>query len=61
MNQKELLILSITIFFTILAWVIFDIIAVKKNITVESSIRNIEPINFTLNDSVLNKLSEKAD
>lgn len=61
MNQKELLVLSVTIFFTILSWVIFDIITVKRNINVESSIRNIEPINFTLNDSVLDRLNEKTN
>lgn len=59
MNQKELLIISITVFFTIIAWVIFDIHEVKKNITIKENSQNLQPINFTLDPNIVSDLTKK--
>jgi hypothetical protein len=60
MKQKELLILSITVFTTILAWVLLDVISVKKKISLEQSVQKVQPINFSLDQSTFSVLLEKS-
>jgi hypothetical protein len=59
MNQRELLIISITIFLTIAAWVAFDVTRVKNKISIETSTQKIQPLNAVLDPSILNTLQKK--
>lgn len=59
MNQRELLIISVTIFLTIAAWVAFDVTRVKNKISIETSTQKIQPLNAVLDPSILNTLQTK--
>lgn len=50
-NRKEFLIIAIMTLITVIAWVVFDIIHARSNVTIETSVQKvIEPIdpNFDL-------------
>lgn len=59
MNQRELLIISVTIFLTIAAWVAFDVTRAKNKISIETSTQKIQPLNAVLDPSILNTLQTK--
>lgn len=60
MRQKELFIISITVFLTILAWLIVDIYKVRSEDVDETTKMSMSaPINFTFNSSILDTLKEK--
>ena len=59
MNQKEIFWISITIFLTIVSWMILDIYRAKTQITVESELKSLETVNFTVKSDILNVLKER--
>lgn len=61
MNQrKELFWISVTVFCTILAWMIFDIYKAKSNTEIETGFKKVEKIDFTIDVDVLDKLKGKS-
>lgn len=57
MNQKELFLISITIFLTIVAWMILDIYKIRTNI--EAGFNQPRAINFKLQPQVLEILKRR--
>lgn len=57
MNQKELFLLSLTIFFTIIAWLIVDVYKAKESAMKTPNIPN-QAI-YTIDTQVLQKLKQK--
>lgn len=60
MNQKELFWISVTVFFTIVAWMILDIYMVKTKTTVESGFESMQKVDFTIKSDILKILKEKT-
>ncbi len=61
MNQKnELFWISLTVFFTIVAWMLFDIYKAKVNTDIDTAFKNVQKIDFTIKTDVLDKLKEKS-
>lgn len=60
MNQKELFWISVTIFLTMIAWMILDIYQVKTKTTVESGLKSVQTVDFTIKTDILNILKEKT-
>lgn len=59
MNQKELLMLSIGVFLTIIAWMIVDIFQVRSKIISDKEIKSIGTIRFVVDENVLNSLKDR--
>jgi len=59
MKQKELLLISITIFLTIIAWMMVDIYKVKQDIGVTAKTNTSSLVNFQLDPKVFNSLKIK--
>ncbi|MBI4004680.1 hypothetical protein HY358_00925 [Candidatus Roizmanbacteria bacterium] len=59
MNQKELLVLAIVVFFTIIAWMLIDIYLVRNKNIVEREPRVPKVVEFKYDDSVFKLLQEK--
>ncbi|OGK12196.1 hypothetical protein A3C98_04335 [Candidatus Roizmanbacteria bacterium RIFCSPHIGHO2_02_FULL_37_15] len=59
MNQKELLLISITVFFTIIAWMVLDIYLVKTRSGIKSESKQFQAVDFTINAEILEILKEK--
>lgn len=61
MRQKELLIISITIFLTIVAWIVSDIYHVAKTEKLGSlKSKTLEPININIDHEIINALEKKG-
>lgn len=60
MKQKELFWIAVTIFITIVSWMILDIYRAKTLITVESELKSLETVNFIMKPEVLQTLKERA-
>ena len=60
MNQKELLIISVTFFLTIVSWVLLDIYRVNKNIVIKDKIRKIQPVTFTIDADTVRQLKQRT-
>ena len=60
MNQKELLIISITFFLTIVSWVLLDIYRVNKNIVIKDKIRKIQPVTFSIDADTVRQLKQRT-
>ena len=60
MNQKEVFWISVTIFLTMIAWMILDIYQVKTKTTVESGLKSVQTVDFTIKTDILNILKEKT-
>ena len=60
MNQKEVFWISVTIFLTMIAWMILDIYQVKTKTTVESGLKSVQTVDFTIKTNILNLLKEKT-
>ena len=60
-NKKEIFLISIAVFLTVLAWVMADFYhsAVIKNIEVEAKDLNIFDLDITFNKEVFDKLKLK--
>lgn len=59
MNRKELFFISVTIFLTIVAWVIIDAYRVDSEIKVEKEEISLISKKLNLDTSILKKLKEK--
>ncbi len=59
MNQKELLLLSIGVFLTIIAWMIIDIFQVRSKIITDKEIKDIGTIRFSVDENVLKSLKDR--
>lgn len=59
MNQKELFWISVTVFFTIIAWMVLDIYMVKTKVTVKSGFESMQKVDFTIKSDILRILKEK--
>lgn len=60
MSHKELFWISLTIFLTIIAWMILDIYTVKTKTTVESGLESLQKVDFTIKSDILKILKEKT-
>jgi hypothetical protein len=60
MNQKELLIISVTFFLTIVSWVLLDIYRVNKNIVIKDKIRKIQPVTFSIDADAVRRLKQRT-
>ncbi len=60
MNQKELLILSLTVFLTIIAWIIADLyhISTTEKVKINSTIQS-QPLNIHIDENLINELEKK--
>lgn len=61
MNQKELLILSIGAFLTIIAWMIIDLYHVKTNTSFDTTAKPVVIPNYNVNTKVFNNLKELTE
>lgn len=59
MKQRELFILSVTIFLTIVAWVLFDLNSLSKKITIRSNISKFEQVDFSVKSSIVENLKQR--
>ncbi len=57
MKQKELFLLSLTIFFTIIAWLLVDVYKAKEGTLKTPNIRN--QTTYTIDTQVFQKLKQK--
>ncbi len=58
MNRKELFWISVTVFMTIVAWMLLDIYK-AKTVDVETKLKDIVRINFSIDPKVLKVLEKK--
>ena len=58
MNQKEIFWISVTVFLTILAWMLLDLYKVKTQTTVDSGLRSVQTVDFVIKPEMLDKLKE---
>lgn len=59
MNQKELFWISVTIFLTIVAWMLVDIYRVKTVINTDSQFQSLQVVDFNLKTSVLDEINNR--
>ena len=59
MNKKELFWLSLTIFLTVVAWMILDIYKIKSNIVLDKEIYSSTIIKYKIDPNILKKLKDK--
>ncbi len=59
MNKKELLILSVGVFLTIIAWMIIDIYHIKTSVIVRSKIKSVRLSNYQIDKKIIDILKEK--
>lgn len=60
MRQKELFIISITVFLTILAWILVDIYKAKNETTVSQQFSIRKAVQYKMDPAVLQKLKNKT-
>lgn len=58
MNQKELFFISITIFLTIVAWMLLDVYRAQTS-SFEMPVMSSEQVNYKIDPGVLNQLKQK--
>ena len=59
MNQKELFWISLTVFLTIVAWMLLDIYRVKTQTKVEG-LKSLQTVDFTIRPDILKVLKGKT-
>ncbi len=59
MNKKELLVISIGVFFTIIAWMIADLYHAKKNLVVDDIVSNVTIPAYTIKPEIIDLLKQK--
>lgn len=59
MNQKELLLLSLTIFLTIVAWLASDLYGIHKTTPTNQEIESIT-LNYSIDTKVIDTLKSKT-
>lgn len=60
MNKKELLIFSICVFMTIVAWMIADLAHAKKTTIIEDIVTDVHIPSYTIDSETLSILQEKT-
>jgi len=60
MNQKELFLITVGVFLTIVVWVIADIYHVAKTRQVKVKFNVVKPIKVKINDKVFKELEKKV-
>lgn len=60
MNQKELFWISVTVFLTMIAWMILDIYKAKSGVLIDPGLKKVQAVDFTLKTDILNILKEKS-
>ena len=61
MNSKEFLLISITIFFTVLAWIVADIYHTAVRKSVLKGVPRVESLNVSFDSSVFDKLKARSE
>lgn len=61
MKKIEFFILSIAIFFTIIAWVIMDIYHIQQKINAQVGIKPVEIPNYQMDQKVIETLKQKKE
>lgn len=59
MKGKELLILSITVFLTIVAWMVIDIFHIQTKINEQIHIKPVQVPNYQMDKTIIGILKEK--
>lgn len=59
MNQRDILIISVTIFLTIIAWVILEIRAISQDTPTSEEIQSAA-VEYTINTDILDVLEKKV-
>lgn len=59
MNQRDLLIISVTIFLTIIAWVVLEIRAISQETPTNEEIQAAS-VEYTINTDILDILQKKT-
>ncbi len=60
MNRKELFWLSLTVFLTVVAWMVLDIYRIKSDIGLDQEIYSSTIIKYRIDPSLLKKLKSKS-
>lgn len=58
-NKKEAFILSITIFITVISWVVYDLLSIKYQSIIKENFSEILKTEAKINNEVINLLNEK--
>ena len=58
MKQKDLLIIAITIFLTVVAWVMLELKAIKEQTPTDTQIESYS-LDYNVNTDILDKLEQK--
>lgn len=61
MKKSEILILSIAIFFTIVAWVVIDIYHIQKKINEQIDIKSAYIPNYQMDQEIIGILKQKIE
>jgi len=61
MNKKELLIISVSVFLTIAAWVIIDLYHIQQRITETIKIKPVEIPNYKMDKKLIDLLRERRE
>lgn len=59
MNQKELFFISLTVFLTIIAWVVFELYGIKQTTPTDAQIDSVV-VNYTIDTKVFEILKNKV-
>ncbi len=59
MNKKELLVISIGVFFTIIAWMVADLYHAKKSLVVDDIVSGVSIPSYTIKPEVIDLLKQK--
>jgi hypothetical protein len=57
-KNKELLMIAVTIFFTVVAWVLLEVMSIRDDTPTEAQIESVN-LNYSIDTSVLKELSDK--
>lgn len=60
MNRKEIFWISITIFLTVVAWMILDIYKIKSNVNLDKEVYSSTIIKYKIDPEILKKLKNKT-
>ncbi len=59
MNQKELLFIALTIFLTIVAWVVSDLYSIRKSTPTDQQIQAVK-LEYSIDTNVIDALEKKT-
>lgn len=62
MNRKDIAILAIIVFFTVVAWIVFGIYHAKNTSTVsQKELRQVVPLTPTFDNDIIKKLRSREE